>query len=475
LALRKFHSPNDFQILYHNNPTLFYLSGRLESVVLSVAAVFLVILIAQRLFNRPIGLTAGFLLALNPLFVHFSKLVRTDVQMTFWVLLAFWFCLNIIDNHRQESTGTRSRFSNNLPKNYLTAGFLSGVAIATKYPAALIVIVIILAYFLNNGFKPRSLYKLVASGLACLAGLFISAPFLFLDFQKALADFRIEDRTENLSANGGGIINNLVWYIHIPLVRSMTWVGLILAGLGIILVLRKRNQGAWLAAAFVCVFLFFTSSLKLRWDRWIIPILPFLCMFTGMVIYDGYRWLKEREYSFLAVGAPLILLLCVAVPLTRADLIDGGGLSGKPVEIEASEWMTSHIPVGSKVLEEVYTGIFPKNQFSFYSINKNGEMIHFKLDDTNNEFFYPSGSIGEISDVNLIRTENIQYVVLSNMYSRYKAEQDKYPQDVARYEEIMAMGHLVFWVDAIPGKNDGPVFQISGENGGTVIRIYQIP
>jgi hypothetical protein len=154
------------------------------------------------------------------------------------------------------------------------------------------------------------------------------------------------------------------------------------------------------------------------------------------------------------------MLMLVAVPMIRSDLIDGGSLAGKPTRTQAAEWMVSNIPVGSKILMEVYTSILPKERFNFYSISSQGGLVHFIPEDSYKKLFSAGGHIGELGNITRIHAEDVQYAVMSQMYSRYKAEKEKYPQVVARYEEIMAMGELVYQVEAIPGESSGPPIRI---------------
>lgn len=446
LIFGKFESPQDFRNLYHQDPTLVYLSGRLLTVVFSLVLVILFVLIIKRMFNRSTSILAGFLLVINPLFVHYSKFIRTDIQSTFWILLAFWFCLNILEKHRL--------------KDYIFAGFISGVAVATKYPAVLIVFAIIFAHYLKNPFPFRSIHKLVLSGLASITGLFITAPFLFIDFNAALADILHEARPEHLGATSSGFISSLFWYIQSPIAESLTWIGLILSALGVFIIVRNRKKDALLTLAFVIPLMIFISSLSLKWDRWVIPVVPFLVMFCAVGLVGIISWVKLKTNKSISLVAFSLMLLAIAIPLMRANVIDGGSLSGKHTRTQAAEWMTSNIPPGSSVLMESYTSILPKNQFRFFTVNEKGELILFDPDKSYKTLFSPSGHIGELRNIELITKNKIQYIVMSHMYSRYKAEEEKYPDIVRQYESIMSIGEKVFQVDPIEGKSAGPQIRI---------------
>jgi uncharacterized membrane protein len=89
LGLGTFAGSEDFKALYFQNPTLFYVSGRIMMAVFGVATILLTYMIGHRLFNRATGLLAAIVLALSPLHVGLSKLIRPDIQMSFLILVAF--------------------------------------------------------------------------------------------------------------------------------------------------------------------------------------------------------------------------------------------------------------------------------------------------------------------------------------------------------------------------------------------------
>ena len=113
--------------------------------------------------------------------------------MTFLLLIAFWFCLNILE--QQDWRG------------YLLAGLATGIAIVTKYPAAVFTLTIALAHFsATPTSRPLAHRKLLGSAAACLAGVFAGSPFIFLDFRTVLKDVIREARPEHLSATGDGFV-----------------------------------------------------------------------------------------------------------------------------------------------------------------------------------------------------------------------------------------------------------------------------
>lgn len=441
-----FRSPEDFRTLYHQDPTLVYLSGRLIVVVFSLASVWLTIKIARRLFNSSTAIMAGALITLSPLYVYFSKIIRTDIQATFWILLSFWFCLNILERPSLH--------------NYLLAGLFAGIGVATKYPAVMVALCIILAFILKKQWK--HFYFLVASGFASIMGTFLCSPFLFIDFSKALQDLLYESRNYHLSHTGNGIISNAFWYITNPLKDTFTFLGIILIALGIWFCLRTKTSSRLLLISFPLIFWLFISSLHLVWGRWIIPTIPYGAILLAHAI-DELRVKLERFFPIpFAKWAIIGLFAAIIIPLFFTTLEESARLAGTDTRTIAEDWILANIPANSRILSERYTSSLPENYFQYYYIDEQGDLA--KFEPTNYYKLYgPRGHIGQIKDPILLQTSLVEYVIMSNMYERYLSEKELYPTIVQNYEMIMQQGKLIFSVSPLPWKINGPE-----------IRIYQI-
>lgn len=446
-----FQSAAEFQQAYHQDPTLLYLSGRFMIVAFSLGVILLVFLIARRLFNTAVAALAALFIAITPLFVNYSQLIRTDIQMIFWLLLAFWFCLSILEKGNW--------------RDYILAGFLTGIAVVTKFPAAILIFIVLLAHLLRKNWQLKEQTKLLASGAACLLAMFISSPFLFLDYQKALSDLLFESRSVHLSHTGEGLFLDLIWYVQTPLAYSFTIIGLVLIGFGIVwLVLSKRPENI-LLLTFPILFWVFIATLTLRWDRWILPVIPFLCIVLAFSIYHIVDWVNKRWQPWLGYCAGALLLLLVVYPIFSATVQNGRELAGEHTRTQAANWMLENIPNGSQVLMEIYTPILPKNQYQFFYV-KDGDLAEFIPDNSYKLLFKAGGRIGEIKDVDSILSQGTDYIVMSHMYDRFAAEGDNY-SDIARtYEDVMNLGELIYEVNPTPGVNKGNqirIYKITGD------------
>jgi Dolichyl-phosphate-mannose-protein mannosyltransferase len=261
----RFDGPLDVRNLYYSDPSVFYLSGRIISAVFGVAIIWLVFQIGRRVFSEPrVGLLSALVVAICPLVVELSQQVRMDVQMTAFVLAAFWFSLDVLE--RGDT------------KAYLLAGLFTGLATVTKYPGVTVALVVFAAHLMRRPKAAREHLKLAASAVSSVISAFAVAPFLFLRFPQVMEAVAHEARPHHLSATGHGLLPNLVWYWTGVLPEALSVPGTLLAIVGIIIGLGDGRKDHKLLALYPVIFLFLISALSLRWERWAVPAIPFLAM-----------------------------------------------------------------------------------------------------------------------------------------------------------------------------------------------------
>ncbi len=313
--------------------------------------------------------------------------------------------------------------------------------------------------------------KVIAAGGASLLGAFIGSPFLFLDFKKVLSDVSAEARSSHLSATGEGLFENLAWYIQNPLLETLSLTGLVLAGLGIIYCLFSKKKESWLLLIFPVCFLLFIASLNLRWWRWIIPVIPFFCIFAAHAVSRIVSWTSQGLSLNPKVGkiTACILLLVVSVPLLKSSILQGKEMAAKDTRTLAREWVLENIPNQSRLLVEIYTPYLPKDWYRFYLVQNRTQL--FEVDPTRvaHSDFAPNfrqffSQVGYLSNFDVIHGEKIEYMILSNWYDRYLRDSKRFPEKYARivynYKKLMEEGTKIYETKSTPGKNKGPIIRV---------------
>jgi len=453
---------NDFETFFLNNTTVTYLSGRLLMLALGVVTIGLGYRVFDRIFGRPTALLATALLTLSPLHTSLSRIIRTDIMSGLIILAVFSLCLDLLEKPRW--------------RTYIAAGLLTGVGIATKYPTAIAGLVVLIAHLASHRHRPRSgLLKPVAFGGLAVLGAFLASPFLFLDSHTALADLRGESTPEStmlLFDTGRGWLADALWYLDLPLVEALSRAGAVLAAIGFVLCLRSRDRKKVIAALFVPLYIGPIAAVGLRWSRWIVPTIPFLCGLAAYAVVRGAEATERRFGARTARFAAAILALGVLWPLLKTNLDEGADLSRTDTRTMAADWVAAHIPPQSKVLIEAKTPFLRRDRYDLFVVTRSGNLIPAPADtfDTiagpyrrNNHlehvYYRPFGHLGFIADIAATNRYAIEYMIVGSAYDRYAARAGADPQCaaiVAKYDSLMARGIELARFERAPGKTRGP-------------------
>src|SRR5690606_8163405 len=129
------NSTRDFISLYLNDPTLFYLIGRVTNAFIGTLSVIYVYKLGSSLYSKQVGLVAALLLAINALHVEESHQINVVILLTFFCLVCFLYFFKVYEDPSR--------------KNYVWFGFFSGLAAMTKMPGVLVWIPLIGGHILN--------------------------------------------------------------------------------------------------------------------------------------------------------------------------------------------------------------------------------------------------------------------------------------------------------------------------------------
>ncbi len=345
LATGRFPDVDGFAGAVYADPAILFLPARLFFVACGVLCIWLVYRLGYRIGGsdarngRRLGLLAAAILAVNAVHIEYSQLVRTDVQASVFMLACTLSSWTIYRHGRL--------------RDCLLAGLFLGLGIATKWPTAIIGLSP-LAAIAWLGWQARdgrwALRSALAFGLTGVVTLLVVSPFLLLDFPTVLANLAGEARSVHPGATGSGFFGNIAWYVSGPLLRSFGLPGLILAGLGVVgLLWWRRDVAIAVAPGFVVMFAVLCAG-ALVWERWTVPILPFLALAVAWAICAGVDWLRTHMGRRLP-AVELIVLALVAVPMVQAAWAGQAERLNDTRQL-ASEWIRSHASAGSRVLVE---------------------------------------------------------------------------------------------------------------------------
>jgi len=174
---------------------------------------------------------------------------------------------------------------------FLAAGASVGLASATKYSgAAALIMPLVAAAVARAPRTSRASGAIAATGTAAGAFL-IGAPYTILDLPAFLNSFGSLAVAYRPRPFGSGA---QIYVAH--LTTAIGWTGVLLAAAGIFWVMvrgvRDRDIGKWaVLVAFPLVYFPMIATKNLIFARYLLPMLPALCLFLAVVVTDVVAWI----------------------------------------------------------------------------------------------------------------------------------------------------------------------------------------
>jgi 4-amino-4-deoxy-L-arabinose transferase-like glycosyltransferase len=319
--------------------TTTYLVARLLSAATGIASVWVTFRVALRLFGRNTALAAAAFLALAFLHVRDSHFGVTDVPMTFMVLVAFLFIV------RLSESGTTA--------DLIAAGVAAGLASSTKYNAALVALPA-LVRIVAGPFAARQSFDARWRRAALFVGFMVAAflltsPYSVLDFRRFLADVTFESRH---LAQGHGVILGRGWRYHLTsTLRYGIGIPMLFTGaLGwLLLCWRSPRRGALVGLFPVSYYVVLGSGYTV-FARYMLPVVPFLCLTAGYAVTAASGWLAARMQRpnwapAMATLGVVGLLLPSAVSVVKFDRL----IARTDSRLLVRRWIEQRFPPGTTI------------------------------------------------------------------------------------------------------------------------------
>jgi len=299
--------------------------GRLVPIAFSVGSVWVMALLGEQLFRRPVGLAAAFLLAFSPTFVFFGRTLFSDVPMMFFSLVGVY--------------GYASYYYGERRRGWAVVGAI-GVALAglTKVPSILILGPIVWMAWLRDGWRAARDPWLVTGVLGAAGAIslwYLHADRIYLETGLTQAIFRpsgsytgalaavagpfskvshwTDWRAANL-AEIGRVLWERLWDLH------LTPVGVLGAAIGFFGFWTTRTRtvvDVWMLAGLSLVIVSLPGQLYHEFHQ--LPLLPPLALYFGIAaapLFDAARLttsIRPRAPRALAAVGLATLWVLVAV------------------------------------------------------------------------------------------------------------------------------------------------------------------
>jgi len=437
------------------DPGPYFLLGRLLSVAMGTASVYLVYLIGRVAFGRPAGLLAALFLAVVPLHVAYSHMAVTDVTAVALSLLAFALL--------QRAVGGGGR-------RWLVWGAVAaGLATSTKYNLGMLVLPATIAavYVCREEVARR-----VAAGARAalvwprlvawrvyapmLAAFIAASPFVVLDAPGFISDFVRQNRIMERGWLGFESAGNGFWYnlsTNLGGALGVVLLALGVAGLG--WALWRRTRIDVLIVPYVFGYFLYTGTWTALADRYLLPIIPLLIVLAMRFAVDlvGLRPRARRVVMPLAVA---VLLVAFVVPLAASVEFDRE-LGGPDMRVAAKEWIEANVPPGASIAVETHGPPLVRAEAAADYRAAGIDAVAYRV--TRLELPAPATPDGS-RDLAALRAQGVEYVVVSGaVFERVLAAAEVYPVAAEFYRRLDADTELVKEFRPGPGER-GPVLKV---------------
>ncbi len=326
-----FQSVHDFEFLYWTDPSVFYLAGRFFLGVLpGVCSIYLLYRVTRSAFGLFSSVLASFFFCIAFIHVRDSHYIYADIPLVLVMIAAFFSFFKI-------SSGAGS-----FPVHALS-GFMIGLAAAFKYNGIFLVCPYLAAIFIS-GFKPLDFKKLALAALAALGAFSLFNPYAWLDFTFFIQELAGEKTAREA---GTGWMHHLVYSAAGGIGPAM----LVLSFAGMTAVLLDRvptvqNKARCVILAFVLPYYLVIVLWGQYYDRYILPLVPFLAFFAADAIG---RFYASRSQIKSGTAITFILIAVTAIPPLTKSFLSSWLFSQADTRTEAKLWIESHLPAESRI------------------------------------------------------------------------------------------------------------------------------
>ncbi|MDQ6695552.1 MAG: glycosyltransferase family 39 protein [Chloroflexota bacterium] len=385
-----------------------FLLVRLVTVLFGLGTVALAYKVAADLVgSRLAGWLAALFTAVSSANIINSRYVTPNVQMTFFLLLAFWYSLRIL---KEGAT-----------RHYLLAGIAVGLVASSKYNGAVIVLVLLAAHLFRHGMRGLLDRRIYFSFLAAGSTFLLTSPFSIFDSTTFL-DQMSHEAQHYSSGHLGMDGNTLSWYLGY--LWSVEGPVTLLAVLEIFRALVIRSRPLLLLSIFPVIYFIFISTFAVRNDRTVLPLIPLLFILGASFLVSTVRFaatLSVPGRRLLTYGVAAVTLVALLVPSVQSVSNTSANISGVRSREQARMWIEGNVPPGSQIAVETYGPYIDPQKYSV-------DIVSLMVDHTADWY----------------KSHGYSYLVFSSgMYGRFYGEPERYAADVANYEKLFGSFQLV--------------------------------
>jgi len=335
-ALGSISSVEDLIFMYWNDPSTFYLIGRVFVAVTGAATVAVLYRMASKMHCRTTAVLSSAFLTFAFMHMRHSHFALPDVPMTLILVLLVYLSYLIL-----EGAGSLT---------YVVAGALCGLAVALKFNAAMIVLPLLLAHFLAGPEHRTSGWRNLSLLLLSIPVFFyIGCPYILTDPGAVLESIRTVVIDQKTIGNTRAIATSPV-YLYLfgtVLPKSAGWPMVVMSVAGLLVLLVRPARKDLLVMSYPVLYALLLSTSKTLFLRYAIPLIPFMALLSGVFIVRAGSVIKPDAARKAAV---VLLSAVILLPQFWNTVMFGHMLTQTDTRVEARKWILEQIPGGSSIV-----------------------------------------------------------------------------------------------------------------------------
>ncbi len=421
----------------HREAQAFYVIGRSYTAIVGTLVLLATYAVLRYMrVSLPWALFAVGLLAFNHSMLDLSVVTRMDMLQILFMVLAVLFIMKGV-------TDVSLRM-------FIVSGIFAGLSVTSKYPGAVLTVTIFVAILFLVLKKEVSLYSgirwLILSAVACLAAIFLSAPFLFFHFEQMLQQVAYEARDQQVGAMKESIVSAFVFHFNSATVGDLGITVAYLSFAASLYLFFRRI--VWLVPFQILIYAMFISLLSLQSHRWMIAVLPFLVISLAFAGHSLTALLSKgpRVFALLGKGILVFIAFYLLVPMVERGahtiIARAGNLDTR---MEALAWARENLPKGSRVLLETFAPHLSSRNFTTL-IERDGTIVQW---DEISDRPWPPGYFGELARIGepdlpasqvieAIDRADVDYILVSNFVDLYRREAQFWPKELEIMELVLS-------------------------------------
>lgn len=324
------------KLLVYCDP-LFFMVGRIFCALLGASTVFLVYILGKIAFSKKVGLISALFLCFAFLHVSKSHFIAVDVPMTFFIVLSFVFI------YKGYLSGKTSDF--------IYAGIFGGLAASTKYPGAVLAVPIFFAnffYVINNKRKKRKVLfskRLILSAISMIFAFLIGSPYIAFNYLNFKSNLFSQVRHMQRGHFGFGleVANHWIYHLTNTLPQGMGLILFLFSLGGIVYILYKRRQNGIFLLIFPLTFYLLIASFRTLFDRYAIPLIPFLSLFAGYFFIEIINKLHFKKRKWKKVITIILIVFLIGESAAKTVYQDWL-YTREDTRTQCKKWIEENIP-----------------------------------------------------------------------------------------------------------------------------------